>query len=170
MCKAGYTGDGLDCRRKYSQTSRKRTILRQRKRRSSGPFRKWSLPFLGQKTEQQNVSILKKEKNRTPGSNSDLSYSNLSSLPLVYYSDTQPSKSRKRLLHNLANCLSWQLHKYQVTLALYVTFNVNSTWASRLFFQRLFNNVLFLLFYLNPGNALYLSWLKARLPMVESTV
>ena len=69
-------------------------------------FRKWSLPFLGQKTEQQNVSILKKEKNRTPGSNSDLSYSNLSPLPLVYYSDTQPSKSRKRLLHNLANCLS----------------------------------------------------------------
>ena len=38
MCKAGYTGDGLDCRRKYSQTSRKRTILRQGNNEAVVPF------------------------------------------------------------------------------------------------------------------------------------
>ena len=56
-----------------------------------------------------------------------------------------------------------------MSLALAITFNVNSTRASTSFFySTLFNNVLFAILQLNPGNILHLSRLKAWLPMVAS--
>ena len=61
-------------------------------RRYSCPFRERSLPFLRHLENFwpviESVSIKKKE-NRNPGSNPDLSYPNLSPLPLQYHNNRQ---------------------------------------------------------------------------------
>ena len=96
-------------------------------RRGKFPFRKRSLPFLRHWHWLiiESVAINKRE-DRNSRSNPDLSYTNLSPLPLHYHTDLP--KFRLKIL---------------VTLS--ITLNVHSTWASTSLFLRLFKNVLFAL-------------------------
>ena len=63
------------------------------------------------------------------------SYPNLSPLHLDYNMEHRPAKVRQIQVHKLAYCFF--VHQQRVTLALSVTFDVNSTWASTLFSLRL---------------------------------
>ena len=84
------------------------------------PFQKQSPPLLRHLENfwpvVESVSTEKKE-NRNPGSNpnsnADLSYPNLSPLPLHCHSD--PPKFRKFWVHKLANCLSKVIHQSEMT-------------------------------------------------------
>ena len=80
------------------------------------------------------VILLKRKKIVTL--NPDLSYPNLSPLPLHYH--TYPPNVRKIKVHKLAN----SIHQLQVTLALSISLNVKSTLVSTSFLLRLFKNVL----------------------------
>ena len=53
-----------------------------------------------------------------------------------------------------------------MTLALSITLNVNSTWASKSFFLRPFKNVICLIVTQSREYIASISWLKAWLPMV----